>query len=140
MPYLERSGDVHVLYLGDKDGPENNENRFHPDWIDAVHALLDEVEAVEGPAALVTSRLPRQTAVEAMTTGRRFGGSDAVAAGIADTAVEADQLLPSAIERAAALTSTRGKNLAGIKRGIHADVLDALDTPTGESNFSFGSE
>ncbi|MFT7021558.1 MAG: enoyl-CoA hydratase/carnithine racemase [Rhodococcus sp. (in: high G+C Gram-positive bacteria)] len=234
MPYLERSGDVHVLYLGDKDGPENNENRFHPDWIDAVHALLDEVEAVEGPAALVTtatgkfysngldtdwlfanldkitgyldrvhtvytrllafpmatiaavqghafgagamlatahdfrtvrvdrgfyclpevnlnmpftvgmsalvtSRLPRQTAVEAMTTGRRFGGSDAVAAGIADTAVEADQLLPSAIERAAALTSTRGKNLAGIKRGIHADVLDALDTPTGESNFSFGS-
>jgi len=235
MPYLERSGDVHVLYLGDKDGPENNENRFHPDWIDAVHALLDEVEAVEGPAALVTtatgkfysngldtdwvfanldkitgyldrvhtvytrllsfpmttiaavqghafgagamlatahdfrtvrvdrgfyclpevnlnmpftvgmsalvtSRLPMQTAVEAMTTGRRYGGPDAVAAGIADTAVEADQLLSSAIERAAALTSTRGKNLSGIKRGIHADALDALNTPTGESNFSFGAQ
>jgi len=91
-------------------------------------------------SALVTSRLPMQTAVEAMTTGRRYGGPDAVAAGIADTAVEADQLLSSAIERAAALTSTRGKNLSGIKRGIHADALDALNTPTGESNFSFGAQ
>ncbi|MGA9873734.1 MAG: enoyl-CoA hydratase/isomerase family protein [Rhodococcus sp. (in: high G+C Gram-positive bacteria)] len=233
MPFLERNGDVHVLYLGDKDGPENNENRFHPDWIDAVHALLDEVEAVDGPAALVTTaggkfftngldtdwlfanldkitgyldrvhtlysrlltfpmptvaavqghafgagamlatahdfrvvradrgfyclpevnlnmpftvgmsalvtgRLPKQTAVEAMTTGRRYGGADAVAGGIADVAVAEDQVLASAVERAAALTNTRGANLAGIKRGIHADVLAALNTPTDESNFKFG--
>ncbi|OZF58351.1 enoyl-CoA hydratase-related protein [Rhodococcus sp. 14-2470-1a] len=235
MPYLERNGDVHILFLGDQDGPENNENRFHPDWIDRVHALLDEVEAVEGPAALVTTatgkfftngldtdwlfanldkitsyldrvhtlytrmltfpmttiasvqghafgagamlatahdfrivradrgfyclpevnlnmpftvgmsalvngRLPKQTAVEAMTTGRRYGGADAVAAGIADAAVDADQVLVAAVERAAASTSTRGKNLAGIKAGIHADVLAALNIPTGESNFSFGNQ
>src|ERR1051325_8852588 len=53
MPYLERDGDVFVLYLGNE-GQTDNENRFHPDWIDAVHGLLDEVEASEGPAALVT--------------------------------------------------------------------------------------
>ncbi|MCM6777765.1 enoyl-CoA hydratase-related protein [Nocardia sp. CDC159] len=53
MPYLERDGDVFVLYLGNE-GQTDNENRFHPDWIDAFHGLLDEVEASEGPAALVT--------------------------------------------------------------------------------------
>ncbi|AYJ49201.1 enoyl-CoA hydratase/isomerase family protein [Rhodococcus sp. P1Y] len=235
MPYLERNGDVHILFLGDKDGAENVENRFHPDWIEKIHALLDEVEAIDGPAALVTTatgkfftngldtdwlfanldnvtwyldrvhtlytrllafpmatiaavqghafgagamlatahdfrvvradrgfyclpevnlnmpftvgmsalvtgRLPKQTAVEAMTTGRRYGGVDAVASGIADVAVAEDQVLTSAVERAAALTSTRGKNLAGIKAGIHTDVLAALNIPTGESNFSFGNQ
>src|SRR6478735_7330156 len=54
MPYLNRQGDVFVLYLGNE-GETDNENRFHPDWIDATHALLDEVEAHEGPAALVTT-------------------------------------------------------------------------------------
>ncbi len=54
MPYLQRDGAVHVLYLGPEEGGDT-ENRFHPDWIDQVHALLDEVEASEGPAALVTT-------------------------------------------------------------------------------------
>ena len=91
MPYLERSGDVHVLYLGDKDGPENNENRFHPDWIDAVHALLDEVEAVEGPAALVTTATSQPAlrtgfvmlglaSLLDLSTGRHGAGADRVLA------------------------------------------------------------
>ncbi|MGW4235188.1 hypothetical protein ACWEF9_39145, partial [Streptomyces sp. NPDC004980] len=45
MPYLERSGDVFVLYLGNE-GETDNENRFSPGWIDAFHAALDEVEAL----------------------------------------------------------------------------------------------
>ncbi len=53
MPYLKRDGDVFVLYLGNE-GQTDSENRFHPDWIDEVHAKLDEVEASEGPGALVT--------------------------------------------------------------------------------------
>lgn len=232
MPYLDRHGDVFVLYLGDE-GQAEGENRFHPGWIDAVHAKLDEVEAHRDPAALVTtatgkfytngldtdwlfgnldrlpayldrvhtvftrlltfpmatvaavqghafgagamlatahdfrvmradrgyyclpevtlnmpftvgmsallnSRLPKQTAVEAMTTGRRFGGVDARAAGIVDESVEGDTVLIAAVARAAALTSTHGENLAGIKRGIHASVLAALATGTDPSNFSFG--
>ncbi|MBL1074997.1 enoyl-CoA hydratase/isomerase family protein [Nocardia sp. 2] len=55
MPYLKRDGDVFVLYLGEEGQNIDNENRFHPDWITAVHALLDEVEASEGPAALVVT-------------------------------------------------------------------------------------
>ncbi|MBV6758241.1 enoyl-CoA hydratase/isomerase family protein [Rhodococcus opacus] len=232
MPYLDRDGDVFILYLG-TEGETDNENRFHPDWIAATHAALDEVESYEGPAALVTTatgkfftngldttwifantdklpeyldrvhtiysrllafpmatvaavqghafgagamlatshdfrvmradrgfyclpevslnmpftvgmsallntRLPKQAAVEAMTTGRRFGGSDALAAGIVDQIEEGDAVLSAAVTRAAALTATRGANLAGIKRGIHHDALAALATATDKSNFSFG--
>ncbi|MBH0777450.1 enoyl-CoA hydratase/isomerase family protein [Nocardia bovistercoris] len=56
MPYLERAAgaaQVFVLHLG-TEGQTDGENRFHPDWIAEVHGLLDEVEASEGPAALVT--------------------------------------------------------------------------------------
>jgi enoyl-CoA hydratase/carnithine racemase len=49
MPTLERSEDVFVLDLGD------TENRFHPDWLSAVGAALDEVERADGPRALVTT-------------------------------------------------------------------------------------
>ena len=54
MPYLERDGDVFVLYLGNRD-QEVDENRFHPDRLAEIGALLDEVDAHEGPAALVTA-------------------------------------------------------------------------------------
>ncbi|MEU7634045.1 enoyl-CoA hydratase-related protein [Nocardia sp. NPDC049220] len=54
MPYLEREGEVFVVYLGDA-GQTDDENRFHPDWIDEFHALLDQVESSQGPAALVTT-------------------------------------------------------------------------------------
>ncbi|MET7768528.1 enoyl-CoA hydratase/isomerase family protein [Nocardia sp. NPDC005366] len=53
MPYLEREAEVFVLYLGNE-GQTDSENRFHPDWIDEFHGLLDEVEGHDGPAALVT--------------------------------------------------------------------------------------
>ncbi|MEV6428829.1 enoyl-CoA hydratase-related protein [Nocardia sp. NPDC051463] len=54
MAYLSREGDVFVVYLGNE-GQTDSENRFHPDWIDEFHGLLDEIEASEGPAALVTT-------------------------------------------------------------------------------------
>jgi enoyl-CoA hydratase/carnithine racemase len=49
MPSLDRDGDVYILNLGD------DENRFNPDWVDGVSALLDEVAATEAPRALVTT-------------------------------------------------------------------------------------
>ncbi|MEU4427625.1 enoyl-CoA hydratase-related protein [Actinoplanes sp. NPDC024001] len=49
MPQLDRHDDVYVLHLGD------TENRFHPDRIAALNALLDEVEQATKPAALVTT-------------------------------------------------------------------------------------
>ncbi|MFE3289770.1 enoyl-CoA hydratase/isomerase family protein [Rhodococcus sp. NPDC059234] len=232
MPYLERDGDVFILYLGNE-GQTDSENRFHPDWIDAIHAKLDEVEAHDGPAALVTAatgkfftngldtdwlfgnldkshwyldrvhtvfarlltfpmttvaavqghafgagamlatshdlrvmrsdrgyyslpeaalnmpftvgmnalmtlQLPRPTAVEAMTTSRRYGGADALAAGIVNDTAEGEGVLAAAVARAAATTNLRGPNLAGIKRGIHGPILAGLATATDPSNLSFG--
>lgn len=49
MIELERDGDVFVLRM--KDG----ENRLNPTFIDGVNKALDEVEASEGKAALVTT-------------------------------------------------------------------------------------
>ena len=49
MPTLDRQDNVFVLDLGD------GENRFHPDWLAAVSAALDEVEKADGPRALVTA-------------------------------------------------------------------------------------
>ena len=49
MPTLDREENVFVLNLGD------GENRFHPDWVAAVDAALDEVEKADGPRALVTT-------------------------------------------------------------------------------------
>ena len=49
MADLKRHGAVFVLTLGD------DENRFHPDRLTAINAALDEVEATEGPKAVVTT-------------------------------------------------------------------------------------
>jgi hypothetical protein len=49
MAGMDRRGAVFVLTLGD------DENRFHPDRLAAINAALDEVEAAEGPKAVVTT-------------------------------------------------------------------------------------
>ena len=48
LPALTTDGPIRTLDLG------ADENRFSPEWIDAVHAALDELEADESPAALLT--------------------------------------------------------------------------------------
>lgn len=232
MPSLERDGDVFVLSLAYADGA-NPENRFHPDWIEDVHALLDEAEASEGPAALVTvgagkfysngldtdylfghadkipeyldqvhtvytrllrfpmatvaavqghafgagamltlchdvsvmradrgffclpevnlgmpftegmstllrDRLPARTVLDAMTTGRRYGGADALDAGIVQHTASEDELLGQAVEIASGRTATRGPNLTSIKDSIHVSTLAALSTLTADSSFALG--
>jgi len=49
MTKLERRGAVYVLTLGE------DEIRFHPDRLSAINAALDEVEAADGPKAVVTT-------------------------------------------------------------------------------------
>ena len=220
MPTLDRSDDVFVLDLGD------TENRFHPDWLAAVDAALDEVERADGPRALVTTatgkffsngldldwlgahpdryegyvddvhallarvlvlpvvavaalqghvfaagamlslahdlrvmrvdrgfwclpeadiaipftpgmsaliqgRLAPRTAHEAMVTARRYGGADALTAGIVDHAATEDAVRSTALELAAAQAGKAGATLATIKTRMYAPVLDLLRTRTG---------
>ncbi|WP_435242821.1 enoyl-CoA hydratase-related protein [Streptomyces cucumeris] len=215
MPALERHDEVFVLDLGD------TENRFHPDWITSVGALLDEVEKAEGPRALVTaatgkffsngldlewllahsdqasdylvsaqdlmarvltlpvvtvaalqghtfaagamlslahdfrvmradrgwwclpevdiampftdgmaaliqSRLTPQVAHEAMTTGRRYGGDDALAAAIVDRAADEEGVRAAAIEIARPLAAKAGPTLGQIKARMYGPAVEAL--------------
>ncbi|MFI8088465.1 enoyl-CoA hydratase-related protein [Streptomyces sp. NPDC086080] len=219
MPSLDRHENVFVLDLGD------GENRFHPDWITAVGAALDEVEKAEGPRALVTaatgkfysngldlewllanadayhdyvvsvhelfarllslplvtvaalqghtfaagamfslaqdfrvmradrgywclpeadinipftpgmasliqSRLAPQTAHEAMTTARRYGGTDAADAGIVDRAVPEEAVRSTAIEIARAQVGKAGDTLGTIKARMYAPTLTTLRDTT----------
>ena len=79
-----------------------------------------------GMSALIASRLPVATALEAMTTGRRYGGEQAAAAGIVDEAAEQQQVLARALERAAALTGKDPATLRTIKQRLHERPLAAL--------------
>lgn len=79
-----------------------------------------------GMAALLQARLPKVTAHEAMLTGRRYGGEDARAAGIVHrTAAEAD-VVPAAVELAAALAPKRGEIITRIRSVMYRPVLEAL--------------
>ncbi|KUH65375.1 enoyl-CoA hydratase [Mycolicibacterium novocastrense] len=49
MGDLDKRGAVYVLTLGE------DENRFHPDRLAAINSALDEVEAADGPRAVVTT-------------------------------------------------------------------------------------
>lgn len=80
-----------------------------------------------GMTALLRARLPAATAHEAMTTGRRYGGEQALAAGLVDEAVPEDRVLGAAIERAAALAAKPRGTLGAIKRNLYADALAALE-------------
>jgi enoyl-CoA hydratase/carnithine racemase len=80
----------------------------------------------KGMAALLQARWSKQTAHEAMTTGRRYGAGDAVAAGIVDAAVPLASVLPEAIARAAAQAGKDAGTLTRIKQVMYADATAAL--------------
>jgi enoyl-CoA hydratase/carnithine racemase len=79
-----------------------------------------------GMAGLIQGRLSKKTAHEAMTTGRRYGGTDALAAGIVDAVAHEDDVLSSAIELARPLAAKAGATLGTIKTRMYADALTAL--------------
>jgi Delta3-Delta2-enoyl-CoA isomerase len=79
-----------------------------------------------GMSALIQARLTPQVAHEAMTTARRYGGLDALAAGIADAAVEEDEVVALALERARALAPKAGHTAATIKARMYGRVVGTL--------------
>jgi enoyl-CoA hydratase/carnithine racemase len=87
-----------------------------------------------GMSALIQARLPQPAVHEAMTTGRRYGGSDALAAGIVDRAVAEDDVRSTALEIAQANVGKAGPTLAAIKTRMYAPALETLrdkDNPMG---------
>jgi enoyl-CoA hydratase/carnithine racemase len=79
-----------------------------------------------GMSALLSARLPRRTAHEAMTTGRRYGAGEALAAGIVDEIAPEDGVLERALERAAAIAGKDHQTLAAIKGRLYGETLATL--------------
>lgn len=100
---------------------------------DRGYFCLPEVDInipfTDGMSALIAARLRQPALHEAMTTGRRYGGADAAAAGMVDEAVEESQVLSRAIERAASQAAKNPDVLRTIKQRLYADALAALRAP-----------
>lgn len=79
-----------------------------------------------GMNALITSRLRPAVAHEAMTTGRRYGAIDALAAEIVQAAVPEGEVLEAALARAGELKEKDGATLGTINQRIYADALAVL--------------
>jgi enoyl-CoA hydratase/carnithine racemase len=79
-----------------------------------------------GMNALITARLSPPVAHEAMITARRYGGPDALAAGIVAELAPEDEVLERAVGLAEALAGKPRDALAAIKRGIYGPALDLL--------------
>lgn len=82
-----------------------------------------------GMSAMIAAKLRQPALHEAMTTGRRYGGSEAAAVGIVDEAAEESQVRARAIERAASQASKGEAVLRTIKRRLYRDALTALRAP-----------
>ncbi|AEF40578.1 enoyl-CoA hydratase-related protein [Hoyosella subflava] len=85
-----------------------------------------------GMAALIQAKLTPQAAVASMTTGRRFGGTDAQAAGIVDATAPEGAVKDDAIGMVAPLGIKDQATLGAIKQTMFADAIAAL-TPKSEA-------
>ncbi|MGN6473399.1 MAG: enoyl-CoA hydratase-related protein [Mycobacteriales bacterium] len=79
-----------------------------------------------GMDALLRAKLTPATAVDAMTTGRRYGGEDARAAGIVTSAVVEAEVRNAALDLVRPLTAKAGPNLGVIKSTMFAEAVGML--------------
>ncbi|MCX4747529.1 enoyl-CoA hydratase-related protein [Kitasatospora sp. NBC_01287] len=83
-----------------------------------------------GMSDLIRARLAPQTAHELMTFGRRYGGAQALAAGIVQAVADAEELTAAAVELARPLAAKSKPVRAEIKEALYAEALASLRTPT----------
>lgn len=86
-----------------------------------------------GMNALVISKLTPRTALDAMATGRRYGGGDAAAAGIVDATASSEKLLETATGFVRDLAGKDRATLGTIKARMFADVVKALGAGSDDS-------
>ena len=79
-----------------------------------------------GLMAMIRNLLTNSTAREALATGRRYGGPDAVSAGFVNEVSNLDRLMNAASEYGRAHSATAGANLQKIKLQLHRSVVDLV--------------
>lgn len=82
-----------------------------------------------GMTALLRARMTPAVAHEAMVTGRRYGGGEALAAGIVDEAVSDEEVLVHALAHAERLAPKACDAMGAIKARLYADVVRQLGQP-----------
>ncbi|MET0160128.1 MAG: enoyl-CoA hydratase/isomerase family protein [Acidimicrobiales bacterium] len=85
------------------------------------------VPLAPGMTALIAARLPIATAHRAIMTAHRWGGDDAVTAGIVDEAVAEDQVLARAVELATARADTSRDATTALRVGLYGDLIAVLE-------------
>jgi enoyl-CoA hydratase/carnithine racemase len=83
---------------------------------------------------VVTSRLSSQSAHEAMVTGKRYGGPQALERGIVDAVEIESELLPKAIALAKSLAGKHRATLGAIKQAKYTEVIAACEHARAERN------
>ena len=81
-----------------------------------------------GMMALNQAKLDAGVGRDLMLTGRRIGGTEALALRVVDEAVEPDQLLRRAVARAEELAGKDRATYGAIKRGMYARAIELLAT------------
>ncbi len=71
--------------------------------------------------ATLDAHIPRSTLADAALTGRRYGGTDALAGGIVHEVAAEDAVLERAVERATALAGKNRQVIAAHKRLLYGD-------------------
>ena len=79
-----------------------------------------------GMAALIQAKLTPAAALEAMTTGRRYGGPDAEAIGLVTAIASEDKLTATAVDLVAGLKGKDPGTLKAIKSTMFTSVIAAL--------------
>jgi len=82
-----------------------------------------------GMIALIQARLPHHTAHELIVTGTRYTAEAALQREIVDHAVPESEVLPKAIEIAAAWASKANPAMHLLKAGMYARAVEALALP-----------
>jgi enoyl-CoA hydratase/carnithine racemase len=83
-----------------------------------------------GMAALIQAKLTPATALTAMTTGRRYGGQEALTAGLVDLAVPEAEVVTRAIDLVRPLAGKDPGTLGAIKATMYAAETAALQQPS----------
>lgn len=79
-----------------------------------------------GMAALIQAKVTPRSAIDAMTTGRRFTAPEAVAAGLVDGEAAIDALVDAATAKVAELSGKNPVTLGAIKVGMFPEALRSL--------------
>ena len=79
---------------------------------------------------MIQTALASNTAHEAMCTGRRYGGTDALEAGIVSRALPLEELLPAATEIASSLSAKAGPTLQTIRTTLYRQSIELMSGDT----------